>query len=121
MNPQDLTIHHAQAHQPWTVLYSKGVQDAERFGVAHILSSHAILHAAKTVGKLASVFEALDHSGDGIDAYQLDLIETMAADLVTVGLRLGNLHGFDLATVLIDRVKEKNGVGYEAAPEEAQP
>lgn len=118
---RDLTIRHAQKHQPWTVPYSAGIDIASQKLVPHILASHVVLHATKTVGKLASVFEALDHSRNiGIEGRseemspaQLDVVKAMSADLLTVALRLANLHKFDLETVLLERIREKNGVELE--------
>lgn len=108
-NYDDLTISHAQYHQPWVVPYSAGVMHARKCSVRHILSSHAVLHATKSVGKLAAVFEKMDH-GAGISSEDVDTIEAMSADLLTIALRLANLHGFDLATALVKRVEEKNGI-----------
>lgn len=110
MNAAQLTIRHAQINQPWTVPYSAGVNHASQRDVPHILATHDVLHAAKTVGKLAAVFEELDHSGQPPSAPQIATIAAMAADLFTEALRLANLYGFDLATVLVERVREKNAV-----------
>jgi hypothetical protein len=111
VTPQDLTISEAQNRQPWTVPYSAGVRHAADGGwVPHILASHAVLHAAKSVGKLAAVFEALDHRDTPIGGAEVAVVGCMAADLVTAALRLANLYDFDLATVLCRRVEEKNGV-----------
>ena len=108
----DLTIREAQEKQLWTVPYSIGVMIAyEGKTVPHILASHCALHAAKTVGKLAAVFEDLDHTGNASPSpEQLDVIAAMSADLVTEALRFANLYGFDLASVLVKRVAEKNGL-----------
>lgn len=108
MTASELTIKDAQKHQPWTVPYSTGVMVARDNGVPHILASHVILHAAKSVGKLASIFEDLDHGTPVIDMQER--IAEMSADLVTAALRLANLYEFDLATWLVERVEEKNGV-----------
>lgn len=109
--PSELTIAHAQENQPWVVPYSEGVVRASQGDVPHILASHCALHAAKSVGKLAAVFESLDHSGnDSPDADQLAVIAGMSADLVTAALRFANLFGFDLASALVSRLKEKNGI-----------
>lgn len=71
MSDNDLTIRNAQRNHPWNTLnggygavpYSEGVRRAEVMpgGVPHIQGTHAVLHAAKSLGKLAAVFEALDH------------------------------------------------------------
>lgn len=101
------TLRQLQAGQPWTVPYSTGLLSAVE-SVPYLLSSHVVLHAAKSVGKLAAVFEDADH-GEPVDK---DMVASMAADLVTAAMRLANLHGFDLQGVLEARVLEKNGVGF---------
>lgn len=126
-----LTIKQAQEKQPWTVPYSEGVQAAadgvgehriEAGGydpglplVPHILGTHCVLHAAKSLGKIAAVYEARDHR-DALDesqgAVERSEIRRMAADLLTAALRFANLEGFDLAEALVERVKEKNGAGF---------
>lgn len=126
-----LTIRYAQTNQPWTVPYAYGVQQAARQDVPHILASHAVLHASKSVGKLAAVFEELDHPAPHVmaePAYtelwgnskpsdaQLATIKAMSADLLTIALRFANLYDFDLAEELCLRVKEKNGVDLLPAP-----
>lgn len=108
MNPSDLTIQIAQNTQPWTVPYSPEFVA----GPSHIMGSHAVLHAAKSVGKLAAVFERLDHRGGNISPLEKQDVGCMAADLVTAALRLANLFGIDLAKVLCERTAEKNGVGF---------
>ncbi len=108
LNANELTIRYAQKHQPWTVPYSKGVIEACKDNVKHILATHNVLHAAKTVGKLAAIFEDLDH---GVDVPDMKTkIADMTADLLTEALRMANFFDFDLATVLAERIKEKNGV-----------
>lgn len=121
MTPAELTIEFAQRNQPWTVSYSPGVIRAAnvwdvqpgadvRADVPHILASHNVLHAAKTVGKLAAVFERLDHTGQLASVEDIGVIADMAADLLTEALRLANLYRFDLAAVFVRRVEEKNAV-----------
>ena len=105
-----LTIHRAQETQPWTVPYSAAIQKAVAGDLPHLLASHAVLHAMKTVGQLAAVFESLDHSGTDASPEQVELLRGRAADLVTVALRLGNLYGFDVAQALVERSEDKNGV-----------
>jgi hypothetical protein len=104
-DPWLLTIHHAQMHQPWTLPLAP-VHDGR---VAHQYATHAVLHATKSIGKIATVMEALDHSGKPINEPQTQIIKDMAADLLTIALRFANLYNFDLATELCTRVAEKNG------------
>lgn len=124
MTPNELTISHAQKNQPWTIPYSEGVIRASENGVIHILGSHTVLHAIKTLGKLAAVFERWDHNPVGTVIFndkgplieEIETIKSMSADLVTAALRFANLYGFDLATVLAERVEEKNGVNILSIP-----
>lgn len=114
-NAAHLTIRHAQVNQPWTVPYREGVQIAAGGLVPHILANHCVLHAAKSVGKLATVFEGTDHQPGSanpptLTIDQLKIVKAMSADLMTAALRFANLYSFDLATELADRVEEKNGV-----------
>ena len=106
----DDSIRKRQEFQPWTVPYSVGVVEAqESLMVPHILGSHCALHAAKTAGKLAAVFEARDHSPTVVPSFeQLQTVKDMAADLFTEALRFANLFGFDLADEHSRRVAEKN-------------
>jgi hypothetical protein len=101
------SINERQRHQPWSVPYSPGVMNAERW-VPHILASHCALHVAKTAGKLAGVFEGLDHRSSGPTDAQRQTIRDMAADLLTEALRFANLYGFSLADEHARRVTEKN-------------
>jgi hypothetical protein len=127
VDPRHLTIRHAQLKQPWTVPYSAGIDIAAQKLVPHILATHTVLHATKSLGKMASVFEALDHSRNvGVEGESepmtpehLATVKAMSADLLTAALRFANLYSFDIATVLLDRIKEKNGVELEA--DDAQP
>ncbi len=139
-----LTIKQAQQNQPWTVPYSRGVDDAAHGQlsnptnttdrdsplVPHILGSHCVLHAAKSLGKIAAVYEARDHDGapacDVGEAQERDRraeIRKMAADLMTAALRFANLERFDLAEALVERVKEKNGADFGGvlAPRDIRP
>lgn len=133
MKPNELTIQHAQKHQPWTVPYSfgfnaaaNGTDDSEGHGITdnlvpHLPGSHTVLHAAKSLGKIAAVYEERDHLPDDAeqDAPRAPDVEARraairaaSADLLSAALRFANLEGFDLAEALIERVREKNGATY---------
>lgn len=120
-DPHKLTLHHAQQKQPWTVPYAAAIDLAAATTIPHILGTHVALHTAKSVGKIAAVFEELDHSRDTgehgvsekLTAKQYQVLRAMSADLVTAALRIGNLFSFDVATALVDRIEEKNGVPLE--------
>lgn len=138
-----LTIKQAQKNQPWAVPYSAGVQTAAVPGVddagrtiggdvPHILGTHCVLHAIKSLGKIAAVYEARDHDALAAPPFGPEgdypshlAIRAAAADLMNAALRFANLEGFDLAEALVERVKEKNGAGfglitfYEPDPERA--
>lgn len=99
-----VTLRFLQQTQPWTLPYAPDFTGADRMG------NHVVLHASKTVGQLAAVFESLDHSGGVVGTEQRLEIAAKAADLVTEAMRLANLYGFDLATSVVERSEEKNGV-----------
>lgn len=106
-----LTIRFAQKFQPWDVPYSPGVMEAQDTSVPHILGSHCVLHAIKSLGRIASVFEQMDHSDENFSAEQRSIVRSMSADLMTASMRFANLLGFDLAEALVERVAEKNARG----------
>lgn len=122
-----LTIAQAQKNQPWVVPYSAGVRVAAEGGyldppekhslpatVPHILGTHCALHATKSLGKIAAVYEARDHTPDDgrLRDCGRDVIRAAAADLMTAALRFANLEGFDLAEALVERVREKNDADF---------
>jgi hypothetical protein len=107
-----MNLSHMQKTQPWSIPYAARVlrHDDER---TMRLANHTILHAAKSVGKLAAVIESSDHREE-IDLTQeeLRIVRAMSADLVTTALRLANLFGFDLEADCLERVAAKNGEAY---------
>jgi hypothetical protein len=103
-----LTIEVAQSRQPWTVPYSPGFVAAAEC-LPHLHAEHAVLHAIKSLGRIADVLEAADHRA-GTTSQGDETIEAMSADLMTIALRLANLYGFSLSAALQRRVFEKNGV-----------
>jgi hypothetical protein len=112
-----LTIRHAQDNQPWVVPYSDNFMSAIRYTgpsggylMPHLMGSHITLHAAKTVGQISAVFEALDHNSTVISAEQVGILCDKAADLMTAAMRLANLYKFDLTFALVERSEDKNGV-----------
>ena len=108
---EDITIMHAQCEQPWTVPYGKHkwwVTDNEG------RLKHCLAHAQKTLGKIASVIEHLDHSDrQWLLDDELDLVGDMAADLVTVALQIGTTVSRSVAHALYRRVIHKNGVLFD--------
>lgn len=112
-----LPLRHLQATQPWAVPYSANFMAATRYTgpdghrlMPHLFGAHAVLHASKTVGQLAAVFEAVDHTGGHPTDSQLATLRDKSADLVTAAMRLANLYDFDLAEAVVERSEEKNNV-----------
>lgn len=119
-NFNTVTLSFLVATQPWQVPYSTALNQAvdQDRGLGHLMGSHITLHAAKTVGQIAAVFEQLDHTGAPIDSHHpgWQVLRDKAADLVTAAMRLANLYGFDLARAVVERSEEKNGVTLPAWP-----
>lgn len=113
-DPGKLTIRWAQEHQPWTLQLSN---INERGYNPYVWGAHATLHIVKSAGKIATVFEALDHTGLSMTEEQRGVIADMSADLVTLAMRFANLYSFDLCTVLTRRVLEQNKIPIPAWPE----
>lgn len=107
MNPSELTIELAQREQPWTVPYGEGkwwvTTDEGRL-------KHTIAHAQKSLGKIASIVEALDHSSaQWLSDADEDSVVDMAADLMSAALQIATVVHRSLAHALIRRVTAKNG------------
>ena len=105
--PDDLTLYRAQCEQPWTVPYGREqwwvVTDEGRL-------KYCLAHAQKTLGKIASVIEQLDHADrNALIDEECDHVGDMAADLVTVALQIGTAVSRSVAHALVRRVVEKNG------------
>lgn len=113
--PKQLTLWDAQMQQPWAQPYSDRHWVRSHEGQL----KHAVLHAQKSLGKVATVLEGLDHSERSwLTDEELDTVGDLAADLVSAALRMGNVVGRSVAHALIRRVKQKNGNGYgEPLPE----
>lgn len=107
-----LTLEHLQATQPWVLPYNTELTHAveRNAGLGHLLGTHAVLHASKSVGQIAAVFEALDHAESPPDPESMQVLESKAASLVMVAMRLANLYGFSLTRALVEHAEEKNGV-----------
>lgn len=129
-DPSTLTLTEAQKFQPWSTIgggygtqpYSVAIRNAEGAGLPYIQATHAVLHAQKSLGKLAAVLECWDHDqgepwahGTPLEEFMVNdpegvaEIRAMSADLVTAALRLANLFAFSLAHNLEERCREKNG------------
>src|SRR5690606_30744104 len=86
-----LTIRYAQKNQPWTVPYAEWTRrEQSPSGFRCIfMGRHALLHAMKSVGKIAAEFEAVEHEDDGsthgrtLSDAAIRRVADMAADLVT--------------------------------------
>lgn len=117
-NPEDeddLTVTELQRRQPWVVPYSDHFNSAS-YHTPHNRATHAILHAMKSLGKIATVLEAIDHRGGAILDREREVIQEMSADIFTIALRLANLFSFSLVHSLRRRVKIKNDIDILSAP-----
>lgn len=68
---------------------------------------HAILHAVKAAGKLASILEAEGHGGRIGEPSAADQPK-YAADLVISAIRLADVCGFDLEDAVASRQTQRN-------------
>lgn len=115
MKTETLTLWEAQIEQPWARPYGNKWYVKNSEGQL----KHTLLHASKTLGKISTIVEGLDHSERSwLSDAELDEVGDMAADLVSAALRIGNVVGRSVVHALVRRVKEKNGNGYgEPLPE----
>jgi hypothetical protein len=111
---EELTIRSAQYNQPWSLAYAERDSDAHARYASTFACKHAVLHAMKSLGKIAAELEANDHDNahSTLTDYQIATVANMSADLVSSVLRIAGVLGFDLESVLRRRVIEKNGKGY---------
>ncbi len=112
--PETLTFEQAQRTLPWTVPYAaRHAHDVNAFRSTFMVR-HVVLHAMKSLGKIAAELEAVDHSNWGPvpPDKSISIIMNCAADLVSAALKLAEIYGYSLAAVLMIRVREKNGVGF---------
>lgn len=108
MKAEELTIMMAQQQQPWTVPYGVNkwwvVNNEGRL-------KHCIAHATKSLGKIATIVERLDHADRSwLTDAECDELGDAAADLVSVALQFGTAVSRSIAHALVRRVTEKNGV-----------
>jgi hypothetical protein len=107
VNPETLTLYRAQREQPWTVPYGEN-----KWWVTNNEGrlKHCMAHAQKTLGKIATVIERLDHENrQWLTDEECDHVGDMAADLVTVALQIGTAVSRSVAHALVRRVVAKNG------------
>ncbi len=112
INPNELTLYRAQCEQPWTVPYG-----ANKWWVTNNEGrlKHCLAHAAKTLGKIATVIENLDHQDhQWLSDEECDQVGDMAADLVTVALQVGTAVHRSVAHALVRRVIAKNGKVFDS-------
>lgn len=108
MNAEDLTLYQAQKQQPWTVPYGD-----YKWWVTNNEGrlKHCLLHAQKSIGKIATVVERLDHENrQWLTDKECDDVGDMAADLISAALQIGTAVSRSVAHALVRRVKEKNGM-----------
>lgn len=111
VNPESVTLYRAQCEQPWTVPYG-----ANKWWVTNDEGrlKHCLTHAGKTLGKIATVIETLDHADrQWLTDEECDQVGDMAADLVTVALQIGTAVSRSVAHALVRRVRSKNGMFFD--------
>ena len=112
VNPETVTLYRMQCEQPWTVPYGKN-----KWWVTNNEGrvKHCLAHAQKTLGKIATIVEKLDHDDrDWLSDAECDQVGDLAADLVTVALQLGTATFRSVAHALVRRVVEKNGKLFDS-------
>lgn len=111
-NYDTVTLSHLVETQPWKLPYNPAFNQATRDdrGLGHLMGTHMTLHLSKTVGQIATIFEALDHSGKMVDGEQVKKLADLSADLVTGAMRYANLYNFNLAESVVCRSEDKNRV-----------
>jgi hypothetical protein len=111
MKAEELTLYQAQRQQPWTVPYGEHkwwvTNDEGRL-------KHCLAHAQKSLGKIATVIEKLDHENhQWLSDAECDAVGDMAADLVSVAIQIGTVVSRSVAHALVRRVTEKNGAALD--------
>ncbi len=103
------TIRELQTTLPWTIRYSR---DFRANPQSHKDFAHAMVHAAKAVGKLMALVDDMDHDRDVADAPALrEQHAKYLADLVVCALRAANTFPggvVDLQTATENRIATKN-------------
>lgn len=111
MKAEDLTIMLAQTQQPWTLPYG-----AHKWWVTNNEGrlKHCLLHAQKSLGKLAIIVERLDHADrQWLSDAECDEAGDLAADLVSAALQIGTVVSRSVAHALVRRVTAKNGMALD--------
>lgn len=105
----DKTIRELQTTLPWTIRYSR---DFRANPQSHKDFAHAMVHAAKAVGKLMALVDDMDHDRDVADAPALrEQNAKYLADLVVCALRAANTFPggvVDLQAATENRITTKN-------------
>ena len=100
------TLRELQTTQPWTVPYS---QDFRATPTEHKDFGHAVLHAMKSLGRLAAVVEKADHGEVDFSKVDKDL-----ASLVVCAIRMANRvpgQTLDLEDAVLAAIESKNSPG----------
>lgn len=111
MKPEELTIFQAQREQPWTVPYGEG-----KWWVTNNEGrlKHCMAHAQKTMGKIATIVERLDHQNRSwLTDEECDEVGDLAADLLSAAVQVATVVSRSIAHALVRRVTEKNGVALD--------
>ena len=116
MKHEELTFDYAQKNQPWAIEYAERNRRYAGDFRSPFMVNHCVLHITQALGKIARVLEETDHSdlGPVPSDSGVETIVFAAADIVSSCMKLCSIYGYSLASVLMRRVKEKNGVGFSA-------
>jgi len=114
VSAEELTFDYAQKNQPWVLEYAERQRHDVNAFRSPFLVNHCVLHITKALGKIARVLEEVDHSNLGPvpDDDGVKTIVCASADIVSSCMKICSIYGVSLARTLMDRVLEKNGVGY---------
>ena len=114
MTQRNFTLRHLQLHQPWTVPYSEEF-DTSNAANGFRQVGHDVLHAMKSLGRIAAEVERADHGRErklvGVPFHE------EVASVVMCALHIASIEGFDLGEAVVAFMEEKNGVIIPFPPE----
>lgn len=105
------SLRELQLRLPWTIKYSR---DFRANPQTHKDFGHAVVHATKAIGRLASLVDDMDHDMDVALTPSLQQnYEKYLADLVICAIRMANTFPgkmIDLEKAVVERIESKNEV-----------
>ena len=108
------SLKYLQENLPWTVPYSRNFEASKVAGERHRHLMHDLMHVAKSYGWLADVAERCDHGtaliSDVLGREDIEKIARKTADFVICALHIAKVYGFDLESVVVQKLEEKNRV-----------